>query len=83
MENSFGALGNYYRIKHYVGLIAGKPKYSYCQQSKEYALQKLSDMNVVIEKKSKKNIDQMIDQKHSIIDQQNYGIKSISQNNIE
>ena len=75
-----GHSGNYYRTKHYVGLIDGKPKYFSCQQSKEYALQKLSEMNVVKQKKSKKTIDQMIDKKHSIIDQQNYGMKSISKN---
>jgi hypothetical protein len=37
------AEASYSRIRHYKGTEAGKPKFSYCQQSKNYAETKLKE----------------------------------------
>ena len=42
--NSSGKI-KYARIRHYEGLINGKPKFHYCKQSNEYAEQILNDQN--------------------------------------
>ena len=42
--NSYGKI-KYARIRHYEGIVNGKPKFHYCKQPNEYANQILNDQN--------------------------------------
>ena len=49
---------NYYRVKHYLGSIDGKPKFEYHKQSFQYVQSILSKNNLgTIDQNDQKNID--------------------------
>ena len=51
--NSYGKI-RYSRVRHYNGMIDGKPKFHYCKQSIKYVKKILDDLN---NDQSKENVD--------------------------